>query len=104
MLIIEGDTVKPQNIDPSRLAYFDKQKALYETMRNELVSKHLGEFIAFEDGQILDHDFNEKKLAERVYQRYGYRDLLIRQVWMEEPRLSVASVTHSTNPSTQRVE
>jgi hypothetical protein len=94
--------MKSQNIDPSRLAYFDKQKALYEKMRTELVSNHLGEFIAFEDGQVLDHDLNEKKLVERVYQRYGYRDLLIRQVWLEEPRLSVASVMHSTAPLTQR--
>jgi hypothetical protein len=94
--------MKSQNIDPSRLAYFDKQKALYEKMRTELVSNHLGEFIAFEDGQVLDHDLNGKKLVERVYQRYGYRDLLIRQVWLEEPRLSVASVMHSTAPLTQR--
>jgi hypothetical protein len=96
--------MKPQNIDPSRLAYFDKQKALYETMRAELVSKHIGEFIAFEDGQVLDHDLNEQKLAERVYQRYGYRDLLIRQVWLEEPHLSVASVMHSTTPLMPKVE
>lgn len=91
--------MKIQNIDSLRLAYFDKQKALYETMRAELVSKYLGEFIAFEDGQVLDHDLNESNLAERVYKCYGYRDLLIRQVWLEEPRLSVASVIHSTAPT-----
>jgi hypothetical protein len=99
--------MKAQNIDPSRLAYFDQQKALYELMRAELVRDHLGEFIAFENSQVLDHDFNEQELAKRVYERYGYRDLLIRQVWLEEPRLSVASVIHSADslmPKASKVE
>jgi hypothetical protein len=52
----------------------------------------LGEFIAFEDGKVLDNDRNERDLIERVYRDYGYRDLLIKQVWLDEPHLSVAGV------------
>jgi hypothetical protein len=83
------------NLDRSRLEYFDNQKALYETAKPALVEQYLGEFIAFEDGRVLDHDLNEQKLVQRVYQQYGYRDLLIRQVWLEEPHLSIAGIFHS---------
>jgi hypothetical protein len=85
-----------QPLDTSRLEYFDRQKALYDLVKPELVDRYLGEFVAFEDGHILDHDLDEKKLVQRVYQQYGYRDLLIKQVWLEEPHLSVAGAFHST--------
>jgi hypothetical protein len=42
-------------LELSRIKYFDLQKALYEQVRAELVDRYLGEFIAFEDGQVLDH-------------------------------------------------
>jgi hypothetical protein len=80
----------------SRLEYLDRQKSLYESVKPELVDRYLGEFIAFEDGRVLDHDCNERDLVERVYRDYGYRDLLIKQVWLEEPHLSVAGMFSST--------
>jgi hypothetical protein len=83
------------HLDVSRLKYLDRQKNLYESLKPELVDRYLGEFIAFEDGRVLDHDRNERDLIERVYRDYGYRDLLIKQVWLEEPHLSVAGVFSS---------
>ena len=76
----------------SRLEYLDRQKNLYESIKPELVDRYLGEFVAFEDGRVLDHDPNERNLIERVYRDYGDRDLLIKQVWLEEPHLSVAGM------------
>lgn len=84
-----------RHLAASRLEYFDRQKNLYQSMKPELVDRYLGEFIAFEDGRVLDHDCNERDLVERVYQTYGYRDLLIKQVWLEEPHLSVAGLLSS---------
>ena len=43
----------------------------------------------------LDANVRKGTLVQRVYQQYGYRDLLIKQVWLEEPHLSVAGVFHS---------
>jgi hypothetical protein len=83
------------HLEASRLEYLDRQKNLYESLKPELVERYIGEFIAFEDGRVLDHDRNECKLVERVYRDYGYRDLLIKQVWLEEPHLSVAGVISS---------
>ena len=80
----------------SRLEYLDRQKNLYESIKPELVDRYLGKFVAFEDGRVLDHDLSEQKLVQRVYQHYGYRDLLIKQVWLEEPHLSVAGIFHSS--------
>ncbi|PSB42474.1 hypothetical protein [Chamaesiphon polymorphus] len=84
-----------RHLAASRLEYIERQKNLYQSMKSELVDRYLGEFIAFEDGRVLDHDLNERDLVERVYQTYGYRDLLIKQVWLEEPHLSVAGVFSS---------
>jgi hypothetical protein len=78
-------------IEPARLEYFEKQHALYEEDKHSLLAKYQGQFIAFEDGRVLDCDRNERQLARRVYQTYGYRDLLILQVLEQEPQLSVAS-------------
>ena len=89
-------TIAQNQLEPSRLQYFEIQKALYETAKPQIIEQYLGEFIAFEDGRVLDHDLSEQKLVQRVYQHYGYRDLLIKQVWLEEPHLSVAGVFHSS--------
>jgi hypothetical protein len=74
--------------------YFDKQQALFDQAKPKLIEEHLGEFVAFEDGEILDHDFNEIELLQRVYAKQGYRDLLIKQIWEVEPVLSVNSISH----------
>ena len=76
----------------SRIEYLDRQKKSYESIKPELVDRYLGAFVAFEDGRVLDHDPNERNLIERVYRDYGDRDLLIKQVWLEEPHLSVAGM------------
>ena len=86
--------MQAKNIESSRLEYFDRQKDMYDRARPELVDRYLGEFIAFEDGVVLDHDRNEQQLVQRVYQQYGYRDLLIKQVWLKEPHLSVSGAFH----------
>lgn len=89
-------------LEISRLEYFDRQKALYDRAKPELVDRYSGEFVAFEDGRVLDHDLDEQKLVERVYRQYGYRDLLIKQVWLDEPHLSIGCAVHS-NSSQSRI-
>jgi hypothetical protein len=83
-----------QDLEDSRYEYFDRQQSLYDQVKPELIQKYLGEFVAFEDGVVLDHDQCELDLLQRVYTKYGYRDLLIKQVWAVEPQLSVNSISH----------
>jgi hypothetical protein len=78
-------------IEPARLKYLEQQHLLYENIKPSLLAQYSGQFIAFEDGEILDFDSNERQLAQRVYKTYGYRDLLIIKVLEKELHLSVAS-------------
>ena len=76
-------------LEQSRIRYLMQQEEQFEQEKSKLLQHFLGEFVAFENGHVLDHDSSESKLVERVYRQYGYRDLLIKQVLEHEPRLSV---------------
>jgi hypothetical protein len=69
-----------QYIERDRLEYIDRQQQLFDEARPRLVTEYLNEYVAFEDGQVLDHDVDENALAERVYAKYGYRDLIMQRV------------------------
>ncbi|MBE9013205.1 hypothetical protein IQ250_23695 [Pseudanabaenaceae cyanobacterium LEGE 13415] len=75
-------------INIERITYLQQQEALFEQAKPHLLEQYLGEFIAFEN-EVLDHDQNEQNLAERVYKKYGYRDILIKQVLHQDPKLFV---------------
>jgi Family of unknown function (DUF5678) len=73
-----------QYIDRDRLEYIDRQQQLFDEARATLFEQYPNEYVAFEDGQVLDHDMDEDKLTERVYAKYGYRDLILQQVTVEK--------------------
>jgi hypothetical protein len=56
-----------QYMDRDRLEYIDRQQRLFDEARPELVEDYLNEYVAFEDGQVLDHNVDRVRLAERVY-------------------------------------
>jgi hypothetical protein len=85
-----------EELSPERISYLNRQEFLFEQMKATLVAEYLGEFIAFEDGIVLDHDANEMTLLSRVYRAHGYRDLLIKQVFIHEP--------HRSNTRTNLIE
>jgi hypothetical protein len=74
-----------QYVDRERLEYIDRQQQLFDQARLGLVEEYLNEYVAFEDGQVLDHDVNRVRLAERVYAKYGCRDLIMQRVTLEKP-------------------
>jgi hypothetical protein len=73
-----------QFIDRDRLEYLDRQQNLFNAAKPALLEKYLNQYVAFEDGQVLDHDVDDQKLAERVYAKYGYRDLIMQRVTLKE--------------------
>jgi hypothetical protein len=73
-----------QLIDRDRLEYIDRQRRFFDEMKPMLLENYLNEYVALEDGQVLDHDVDDQQLADRVYAKYGYRDLLMKQVTQEE--------------------
>jgi hypothetical protein len=85
----KSDIIPHITID--RLAYLDRQEALFDTAKPQLLNQYPGEFVAFEDGIVLDHDVSEQALAQRVFAQRPTQDLLIRQVLVQEPTLMVRS-------------
>jgi Family of unknown function (DUF5678) len=73
-----------QYIDRDRLEYIDRQQQLFDESRAALFEQYPNEYVAFEDGQVLDHDTDESQLTERVYAKYGYRDLIMQRVTAEK--------------------
>jgi hypothetical protein len=73
-----------QYIDRDRLEYIDRQQQLFDESRAALFEQYPNEYVAFEDGQVLDHDTDRVHLAERVYAKYGCRDLIMQQVTLEK--------------------
>lgn len=74
-----------------RLAYLDRQEALFDAAKPQLLTTYPGEFVAFENGIVLDHDTNEQTLAQRFFVQRPNQDLLIRQVIEPESILMVRS-------------
>ncbi len=58
----------------------------YERVKPELLKTHKGKFVAILNGALIDSDEDEGELAERVFDKHGYRTLLIREV-TETPRV-----------------
>lgn len=67
-------------IDRDRLEYMERQQQLFDAAKPILLETYLNQYVAFEDGQVLDHDVDRIKLAERVYAKYGCRDFVMQQV------------------------
>jgi hypothetical protein len=74
-----------QYMDRDRLEYIGRQQQLFDEARLRLAADYLHEYVAFEDGQVLDHDVDRVRLAERVYAKYGCRDLIMQRVTLEKP-------------------
>ncbi len=90
MMISRQTNISP-HIPIDRLEYLDRQEALFDAAKPQLLATYLGEFVAFEDGIILDHDTHEQALAQRIFTQRPNQDLLIRQVLEQEPVLMVRS-------------
>ena len=75
--------------DSAILEYMEHQAGLFEQMRAQLVAQYLGQYILFEDGQVLDADEDHAALVLRTYEKTGLRPLFVRRVLEAEPQLGV---------------
>jgi hypothetical protein len=65
----------------AKMAQFQREVAAYDAMWPELVKTHLGKFVAFYQGQLVDQDDDEHALLQRMFDRYGYdKPFLVQQV------------------------
>jgi hypothetical protein len=80
-----------QYIDADLLAYLQHQQTLFDRAKPQLLADYDGQFIWFEDGQILDSDRDESALFLRVYAPDETRPLFIAQVLATEPNRTIRS-------------
>ncbi len=72
--------------DPDVLDYIEHQAQLFDQMRPELLKHYRGQYVWFEDGNVLDTDEDRAALTIRAYNRTGLRPLLIKKVCAEDPQ------------------
>lgn len=61
-------------------AKLDREIAAFEAMHSELRQKHLGEWVAVHQANLIDYDGDLSALYRRVRAKYGKISVLIRQV------------------------
>jgi hypothetical protein len=76
--------VSPFYQDP-RQPLLQKEEEAFVKMHEELVSKHLGEYVAIHQGQVIDCDPDEVRLVDRIQMNYPDEIVLIRQVQLGLP-------------------
>lgn len=81
-------------IDPVRIEYLLHQQQLYQAAKPELLPQYRGQYIAFENGIVLDSDRDDRQLMQRLYTQYGHRDIFVEYVCDPEPQLSVSAAGH----------
>ena len=81
-------------IGPARIEYLVHQQQLYQAVKIELLPQYRGQYIAFENGIVLDSDLDDRQLMRRLYAKYGHRDIFVEYVCDPEPQLSVSAASH----------
>jgi hypothetical protein len=89
---MNADRIEP--IATDRIEYLIEQQNLYQATKQALLSQYQGQYIAFENGIVLDHDRDDRSMMRRLYAKYGHRDIFIEYVCDPEPQLSVSAAGH----------
>ena len=58
----------------------EKEAAAYDAMREEMVEKYLGQYVAVFRGQVIDHDADVGALVDRLDKQYPDDVVLVREV------------------------
>ena len=64
----------------TEIVEFQEAKAFFETNIRKLLDKYEGKYIAVLNREVIDADDDFSLLAERVYSRYGYKDIYMPKV------------------------
>jgi hypothetical protein len=62
------------------LSALQKEREAFHRLWDQLLKTHKGQFVAVLDGQVVDSDVDNCKLAQRVYSKFGYVPIYIQRV------------------------
>jgi len=75
-----------------RMKTFRLNQAYFEKNLEELLAKHLNQYVAIWQDQVIDFDGDNIKLARRVYSSIGYLPIYIQKVTKEPIAFSIPAV------------
>jgi len=78
--VVRAKTDGPQLHQNKRQAEMLEQTAVFEEQYSELVKEYSGQYVAFHQGKLVDHDSNHRELSRRVRATFPDEIVLIRQV------------------------
>jgi hypothetical protein len=76
---------------PEEITDFQEARAFFEANQEGLLDKYEGKYIAILKDEVMDADEDFSKLAERVYHRWGYRDIYMPKVEKRRAILNIPS-------------
>ena len=74
-----------------RDAELEENMAWYEKNRTRLLQRYKNQYVAIVEQTVADHDADFSALAERVFERYGYRSIFMPRVRREDRPLRIRS-------------
>ena len=66
-------------------AQFLAEVAAFDRLKRSLETEYWGKFVSIVGGQVVDADFDETRLVMRVYHKFGYVPMYVRQIGAELP-------------------
>jgi hypothetical protein len=70
---------------------FEREREAYTKLAESLRPAYDGLYVAIRDGQVIDSDTDELTLIARIYDRFGYGPVYIRQVGRPLPVAHIPS-------------
>lgn len=65
---------KPAMLNDKNINRLENERSVFLRMKDELLrsDEYREKYVAFHEGRLVDHDVDLKRLATRVYEKYGY--------------------------------
>ena len=57
-----------------------QETAVFRAMHSQLLQTHIGEYVAIFQGKMIDSDFDQLLLYQRIFKKYANKPILIKKV------------------------
>lgn len=75
------DAVELDSPDAEEMsAQFESEKKTFWAMKEQLLDRYEGEYVAVYEGKVVDHDKDKLTLGLRVYGNHGYKPIYVQLV------------------------
>jgi hypothetical protein len=82
------ETLPPGELEPddsqTNGTQFEAERRSFRAMREQLLDRHEGEYVAVYQGRVVDHDKDKLQLGLRAYRQFGYKPIYVQLVSRQE--------------------